>query len=190
MCELVSAPDPQDEAHDKAQRLINEQKENRGNRDHDEHHQSRDPHLFPTRPSHLRGFLPNFLDKGYRIELRHLTAFWAQNATTCRADVGYRTGSVGRSKLGEAGRGGGSRTPDLRFWRPTLYQLSYTPRTRHEQTPKRRTASFGASFLNRCWRACQPRAIAFLSSGWFRARSTAQPLWWRARRIEPKWARR
>jgi len=26
--------------------------------------------------------------------------------------------------------------------------LSYTPRTRHEQTPKRRTASFGASFLN------------------------------------------
>ncbi len=32
-------------------------------------------------------------------------------------------------KVGEAisGRGGGSRTPDLRFWRPTLYQLSYTP---------------------------------------------------------------
>src|SRR5262245_55510563 len=25
------------------------------------------------------------------------------------------------------GRGGGSRTPSLRFWRPTLYQLSYTP---------------------------------------------------------------
>jgi hypothetical protein len=26
------------------------------------------------------------------------------------------------------GRGGGSRTPSLRFWRPTLYQLSYTPK--------------------------------------------------------------
>ena len=25
------------------------------------------------------------------------------------------------------GRGGGARTHDLRFWRPTLYQLSYTP---------------------------------------------------------------
>src|SRR5512136_1972774 len=25
------------------------------------------------------------------------------------------------------GRGGRSRTCDLRFWRPTLYQLSYTP---------------------------------------------------------------
>jgi hypothetical protein len=29
---------------------------------------------------------------------------------------------------GWIGRGGGSRTPNLRFWRPTLYQLSYTPR--------------------------------------------------------------
>ena len=25
-------------------------------------------------------------------------------------------------------RGGGTRTPDIRFWRPTLYQLSYAPR--------------------------------------------------------------
>jgi hypothetical protein len=28
------------------------------------------------------------------------------------------------------GRGMETRTPDLRFWRPSLYQLSYTP-TRH-----------------------------------------------------------
>ena len=26
------------------------------------------------------------------------------------------------------GRGGGNRTPNLRFWRPTLCQLSYTPK--------------------------------------------------------------
>ena len=26
------------------------------------------------------------------------------------------------------GRGGGTRTPDTRFWRPLLYQLSYTPK--------------------------------------------------------------
>ena len=25
------------------------------------------------------------------------------------------------------GKGGGTRTPGARFWRPTLYQLSYTP---------------------------------------------------------------
>ena len=30
-------------------------------------------------------------------------------------------------KANLSGRGGGSRTPSLRFWRPTLYQLSYTP---------------------------------------------------------------
>ena len=30
-------------------------------------------------------------------------------------------------KLGESGRGGGTRTPNQRFWRPLLYQLSYTP---------------------------------------------------------------
>ena len=28
----------------------------------------------------------------------------------------------------ESGRGRGARTPDLRFWRPPLYQLSYTPK--------------------------------------------------------------
>src|SRR5256884_9605995 len=27
----------------------------------------------------------------------------------------------------ESGRGGATRTPDPRFWRPVLYQLSYTP---------------------------------------------------------------
>jgi hypothetical protein len=27
----------------------------------------------------------------------------------------------------ESGRSGGTRTPDRRFWRPLLYQLSYTP---------------------------------------------------------------
>ena len=28
------------------------------------------------------------------------------------------------------GRGTGTRTRDLRFWRPSLYQLSYTPTTK------------------------------------------------------------
>src|SRR3989304_3044689 len=27
----------------------------------------------------------------------------------------------------KSGRGGGIRTPDLRFWRPLLFQLSYAP---------------------------------------------------------------
>ena len=35
----------------------------------------------------------------------------------------YSTTSAGT----RIGRSGGTRTPDLRFWRPLLYQLSYTP---------------------------------------------------------------
>ena len=37
-------------------------------------------------------------------------------------------GSVRPFALEMVSRGGGTRTPDLRFWRPPLYQLSYTPR--------------------------------------------------------------
>src|SRR4051812_34284138 len=33
-----------------------------------------------------------------------------------------------RFPLSFVDRGGGARTPDLRFWRPPLFQLSYTPR--------------------------------------------------------------
>ena len=35
--------------------------------------------------------------------------------------------SAPRVPTGRRGRSGGSRTPNLRFWRPALYQLSYTP---------------------------------------------------------------
>ena len=31
--------------------------------------------------------------------------------------------------VGGLGRGTRARTRDLRFWRPSLYQLSYTPKT-------------------------------------------------------------
>src|SRR5215203_2913286 len=33
------------------------------------------------------------------------------------------------------GRAGGIRTPDRRFWRPMLYQLSYCPRLGHARVP-------------------------------------------------------
>ncbi len=32
-------------------------------------------------------------------------------------------------------RGGGTRTPDLRFWRPPLYQLSYAPGLAEDCSP-------------------------------------------------------
>src|SRR5205823_12275632 len=43
----------------------------------------------------------------------------------------FALGSVGTALakvvIPESGRGGATRTPDPRFWRPLLYQLSYTP---------------------------------------------------------------
>src|SRR6266704_2223284 len=43
----------------------------------------------------------------------------------------FALGSVGMALamvvIPESGRGGATRTPDPRFWRPLLYQLSYTP---------------------------------------------------------------
>src|SRR5947209_19405740 len=43
----------------------------------------------------------------------------------------FDLGSVGTVRamvvIPESGRGGATRTPDPRFWRPLLYQLSYTP---------------------------------------------------------------
>src|ERR1700678_2349072 len=43
-------------------------------------------------------------------------------------DEGPRPATQGRARRpGGGGRRGGTRTPSPRFWRPVLYQLSYTP---------------------------------------------------------------
>src|ERR1700758_5283930 len=39
------------------------------------------------------------------------------------------------------GRSGGARTPNPRFWRPVLYQLSYTPSVDPESSPGMTAAS-------------------------------------------------
>ena len=44
-----------------------------------------------------------------------------------RAGLMRKTGFHFFASRSWTGRGGGSRTPGLRFWRPPLYQLSYAP---------------------------------------------------------------
>src|SRR5450432_1111739 len=44
-----------------------------------------------------------------------------------------------------SGRGGGNRTPNQRFWRPLLYQLSYTPIVVELFRRRRRGPLFGTS---------------------------------------------
>ena len=74
----------------------------------------------PRPPSSADGGInPSVLPRGHKF---------APTALRILADVtGYLV--VGREKGDDAhsGRGRGTRTPGLRFWRPSLYQLSYTP---------------------------------------------------------------
>lgn len=42
-------------------------------------------------------------------------------------DAGFRDRCRNRLATSQYGRGRANRTPNLRFWRPLLYQLSYTP---------------------------------------------------------------
>src|SRR5215468_1541657 len=94
---------PEQQLHDEADDLVGHQEEQRGNHDEDEDHAGGDHGLAPGRPGdlgHLGTDLANELDG-----IDHVLTL-------------------------ENGRSGGTRTPDPRFWRPMLYQLSYTPNGR------------------------------------------------------------
>src|SRR4051812_42549378 len=93
---------PKQRPHDEADDLVGHQEEDGGDHDEDEDHAGGDHGLAPRRPGdpgHLGADFANKLD----WILRH--------AHTLKG----------------SGRSGGTRTPGPRFWRPMLYQLSYTP---------------------------------------------------------------
>ncbi len=94
-----SASETKDLVDEPAQELVCGEEKERRKCNHQDDHERGDPHFLPGRPSDLGDFLPNLLDELQRV-------MPARNSN---------------------GRGGRSRTCDLRFWRPTLYQLSYTP---------------------------------------------------------------
>ena len=90
----------------------------------------------------------NLTQSRARIDIAHSTP------DRLRAKIAIRTG------FAENGRGGGTRTPDHRFWRPMLYQLSYTPAGQPDDTP----------FVN----SAQAEFTTHLrSTGWGRHRSEA-----------------
>src|SRR5439155_9443977 len=92
---------PEQCSHCKANDLVGHQKEQRRDHDEDEDHAGGDHGLAPGRPGDFAQLGTDFADE-FDWVLRHA-----------------------RTLLG--GRSGGTRTPDFGFWRPTLYQLSYTP---------------------------------------------------------------
>src|SRR4029453_12768848 len=121
-----------------------------------DHHQRRGLDLLARGPGHLLELAPDLGEEG--AQLRELAARPAQEARQATAvrrlalirllrsvhlpdpfDFSYghlesplqniRAPFVGARRLPAAGRPGGTRTPNPRFWRPVLHQLSYWPVT-------------------------------------------------------------
>src|SRR6266446_10998832 len=60
--------------------------------------------------------------------------------TTANMVTGPPSSSIPGAPEGapQHGRSGGARTPNPRFWRPVLYQLSYTPKSNDLEPPSHR----------------------------------------------------
>src|SRR5260370_12136411 len=95
---------PEEQLQDEADDLVRQQEEQRRDDDEDEGHAGGDHGLAPGRPGDLGHLGTDLADEFDGIDHTH-----------------YSKGN---------GRSGGTRTPGPRFWRPMLYQLSYTPRGR------------------------------------------------------------
>src|SRR6185437_14536026 len=109
------------------QNLVDAEEEHHRQADHDEDHDRRQPGFLPRRPGDLLDALaPDFPAEAHRIErpTRHRRRILAGQVRSLFRRIRHMFSSPIRCI---AGRSGGTRTHGLRFWRPPLYQLSYTP---------------------------------------------------------------
>src|SRR5438309_858971 len=83
----------------------------------------------------------------------------------------FDLGSVGTTLamvvIPESGRGGATRTPDPRFWRPLLYQLSYTPVPVGANSIRRMRARYLVSRWAVCFRHRGQNFLISIRSGSF-----------------------
>src|SRR5690242_18651098 len=161
------------------EKRVDAKKEHHRQPDHDENHGRRQPSFLPARPCNLRDFAPDLAKElqGRAATARRRRQFLARRL--CRL-----LGRFSHSLLSSSstGRSGGTRTHGPRFWRPMLYQLSYTPKVppwpRNEARP-------GHPFLpiSKFLRRRRSRRFCHLH-GW---RSAASPPWRWARSVRPRW---
>ena len=78
--------------------------------------------VIPADKAAKRMTAPDPEDRGLRCIRQSLT-----NSPIAENSGPGGDGPQHSARLGGHGRGGGARTPDPRFWRPMLFQLSYTP---------------------------------------------------------------
>src|SRR5579884_857853 len=128
--------EPEDEPHAFRKRLIDQEKEGGGDEHHHEHRGGRDHGFLAAGPGDAGDFLAYLLNEFGYARFRH--GCNTPGAGRIERDIWRlarrfsRNGRDDRTIQGSAfppraGRSGGARTPNPRFWRPVLYPLSYTP---------------------------------------------------------------
>src|SRR6266699_6929572 len=114
---LSLAADAEKEGDEQSHDLVPNEKEYRGEGDHDEHHGRGNGGLAPARPSDLLGFGTHLLHELERVDFRH-------DSCRCPERRGSRSPLYitisDRCSPPKSGRSGGTRTPNPRFWRPVL----------------------------------------------------------------------
>src|SRR6185437_6019199 len=126
---MVSASDTEDELHAAREHLIDEEKEHRRYDHHGEDHGGRNDGLLAGRPGHTTNFLSDLPQKFERRGFcHHKPLEGGLYSSPARILLAPAPRFRARNRVGaRPGRSGGARTPNPRFWRPVLYQLSYTP---------------------------------------------------------------
>src|SRR5215469_3673722 len=120
---------------------IDEEEERHHQHDHCEHRDRRETRLFPTRPRDLLVSLA--IDFAQELDQTRALYRYGCGQVLARAVRRFlrRFGHAVKPVSSPLGRSGGTRTPGLRFWRPPLYQLSYTPRRKARRAGRPSPAS-------------------------------------------------
>src|SRR5215471_8367833 len=126
-------PEPEDQSHTSGKALIHNEKENGRDEYHHEYLCGADKRLLAGRPSDPRNLLANLLVKFDWARFRHKPN--SSSGDGHHINEIWRVACIFPGILLlrgcplRTGRSGGARTPNPRFWRPVLYQLSYTPKS-------------------------------------------------------------
>src|SRR5215467_2194020 len=118
-------PEPEDQPYASRKQLIHKKKKGSGDKHHHEYHRGGDDGFLAARPGDTRHLLTDLLEELDWTRLRHTNC--PRLKGTVPAGYGPSSASVLGCFAASNGRSGGARTPNPRFWRPVLYQLSYTP---------------------------------------------------------------
>jgi hypothetical protein len=114
----------------KREQPIDDEEKQHHQRYQDEDHHGGEPCFLPAWPRDFRSLALNLPEKLDNTATPHGYGQVFAGAVGCFL---CRLGQIEIPFSSSTGRSGGTRTPGLRFWRPPLYQLSYTPSGKNQR---------------------------------------------------------